>query len=149
MFARYKLLSSNDRASEHGPDPRSVRKRLYPTIALAVVSIANVCVLCLSIAIWRTAGVTATATPEVSSTPPPSLALPHTLDPQPSDLARVESLPIAFVPFHWNTPWGAPNASEADPLWDNINTAHGHIAIDHEFAAKNHVSYFRPGPWNG
>ncbi|CAG5159212.1 uncharacterized protein ALTATR162_LOCUS5469 [Alternaria atra] len=146
MFARYKLLSSSDRASEHGPDSHSTQRRHYPTIALAVLTIANVCVLGLSIAIWRTAGVAATVTPEVSSTPA-SLAVPNALDPQPSELARVESLPTTFVPFHWNTPWGAPNASEADSLWDNINTAHGHIAVDHEFAAENHVSYLEPGPW--
>jgi hypothetical protein len=54
---------------------------------------------------------------------PTSLTVPNAHDPQPSELARVESLSIAFVPFHWNTPWGAPNASEADPLWDNINTS--------------------------
>ncbi|RYN44532.1 hypothetical protein AA0114_g9922 [Alternaria tenuissima] len=139
MFARYKLVASSDQASEHGPLPPSTHRRLYPTIALVLLTVANVCVLGLSIAIWRTAGVAATATPEVSSTPTPtSLALPNALDPQPSELARVDSLPIAFVPFHWNTPWGAPNASDADPLWDNINTAHGHIAVDHEFAAENH-----------
>ncbi|CAN9345661.1 unnamed protein product [Alternaria alternata] len=139
MFARYKLVASSDQASEHGPLPPSTHRRLYPTIALVLLTVANVCVLGLSIAIWRTAGVAATVTPEVSSTPTPtSLALPNALDPQPSELARVDSLPIAFVPFHWNTPWGAPNASDADPLWDNINTAHGHIAVDHEFAAENH-----------
>ena len=128
MLARYKLVASSDQASEHGPLPPSTHRRLYPTIALVLLTVANVCVLGLSIAIWRTAGVAATVTPEVSSTPTPtSLALPNALD-----------------PFHWNTPWGAPNASDADPLWDNINTAHGHIAVDHEFAAENHVSYPEP-----
>lgn len=126
MFARYKLVSSSDSASEHSPDPDSTRGRFYRTIALTVLTIANVCVLGLSIAIWYTT--------------PTSLASPNAPDAQPIELARVESLPIDFVPFYWNTPWGAPNASEADPLWDNINTAHGHIAVDHEFAAENHVS---------
>jgi hypothetical protein len=108
-------------------------------IALAVLTIANVCIVGLSISIWRTEDVAAMATPT-------SLTVPNAHDPQPSELARVESLSIAFVPFHWNTPWGAPNASEADPLWDNINTAHGHIAVDHEFVAENHVSYLRARP---
>jgi hypothetical protein len=126
MFAQYKLVASSDRASEQDPDTPSTHRRLYPMIALAVLTIANVCIVGLSISIWRT--------------------VPNAHDPQPSELARVESLSIAFVPFHWNTPWGAPNASEADPLWDNINTAHGHIAVDHEFVAENHVSYLRARP---
>ncbi|EUC46254.1 hypothetical protein COCMIDRAFT_93339 [Bipolaris oryzae ATCC 44560] len=124
MFARYKLLSASDSVSEHSPDSDSTRRRFYRTIALTVLTIANVCLLGLSMAIWRTM--------------PTSLATPNAPDAQPSGLARVESLPIEFIPFYWNTPWGAPNASEADRLWDNINTAHGHIAVDHEFAAENH-----------
>jgi hypothetical protein len=148
MFARYKLVASSNRASEQDPDTHSTHRRLYSMIALAVLTMANICILGLSIAIWRTAGVAAAVTPEVSSTPMSLTAL-NALDPQPIELARVEFFPIAFVPFHWNTPWSAPNASEADPLWDNINTAHGHIAVDHEFAAENHVSYLRPGPWKG
>jgi hypothetical protein len=148
MFARYKLVASSDRASEQDPDTHSTHRRLCPMIALVLLTITNICVLGLSIAIWRTAGVAATVTLEVPSTPT-SLTAPNALDPQPIELARVESLPIAFVPFHWNTLWGVPNASEADPLWDNINTAHGHIAVDHEFAAENHVSYLGPGPWKG
>ncbi|KAI4652532.1 uncharacterized protein J4E79_008838 [Alternaria viburni] len=135
MFARYKLVSSADQAPDHASCSDSAHRRHYPTIALVVLSFANVCVLGFSIAIWRTAGVAATATPGDSLT---SLAQSSTLE-VPNDLARVESLPIAYVPFHWNTPWGAPNATEADPLWDSINTAHGHIAVDHEFAAENHV----------
>jgi hypothetical protein len=141
MLARYKLVSSADHAPNDALDSCSAHRRHYPTIALAVLTIANVCVLGFSIAIWRTVGVAATATPEASST---SLTASNSLD-LPNDLARVESLPTAYVPFHWNTPWGAPNASEADPLWDNINTAHGHIAVDHEFAAENHVSYLEAG----
>lgn len=133
MFARYKLLSSGTNAWEHRPDADPTHRRLYPMIALAVFTVANVCVLSLSFAIWRTT--------------PTGPATPKILDPQPSGLARVESLPIAFIPFYWNTPWGVPNASEADPLWDNINTAHGHIAVDHEFAAKNHVSCLEALPW--
>lgn len=141
MFARYKLVSSAEHSTDYASDSRFAHRRHYPTIALAVLTFANVCVLGSSIAIWRAAGVAATATPGDSAT---SLAQSNSLD-VPNELARVESLPIAYVPFHWNTPWGAPNATEADPLWDNINTAHGHIAVDHEFAAENHVSYPQPG----
>ncbi|KAL6706178.1 hypothetical protein ACN47E_006094 [Coniothyrium glycines] len=53
------------------------------------------------------------------------------------DLAQVERLPTAYVPFYWHTAWGNPNASDADALWDNMNTAHGHIAVDHDWAATN------------
>jgi hypothetical protein len=57
----------------------------------------------------------------------------------PDGLASVEVLSTAYVPFQWNTPWGAPNATDADHLWENINTAHGHIAVAHTWAAENNV----------
>ncbi|EAT78363.1 hypothetical protein SNOG_14126 [Parastagonospora nodorum SN15] len=53
--------------------------------------------------------------------------------------APICPLSTAYVSFHWNTPWGAPNATDADRLWENINTAHGHIAIDHAWASENNL----------
>lgn len=39
--------------------------------------------------------------------------------------------------FHWNTPYSSPNDTEADPLWDAISPAHGHIAVDHNWAEQH------------
>ncbi|EME83135.1 uncharacterized protein MYCFIDRAFT_46958 [Pseudocercospora fijiensis CIRAD86] len=52
--------------------------------------------------------------------------------------ALVPDLPRKPVIFHWNTPYSSMNDTEGDFLWDAINTAHGHIAVDHAFAKNNH-----------
>ncbi|KAL1641070.1 hypothetical protein SLS58_006342 [Diplodia intermedia] len=57
--------------------------------------------------------------------------------PLPDSVARAEELPTDFVQFSWHTPWSSNNDSEADQLWDNINTAHGHIAVDRDWATAH------------
>jgi hypothetical protein len=135
MFDQYKLVSSSDDTSEDVPNShtRPWHKPSFATAVIAVLSLANILLLGFSFILWRAAVEAATAALHVP---------PATLDPLnvSKGLAKVEALPVAYIPFHWNTPWGAPNATEADPLWDNINTAHGHIAVDHEWAAENNVS---------
>ncbi|KAL3426736.1 hypothetical protein PVAG01_00245 [Phlyctema vagabunda] len=59
-------------------------------------------------------------------------------DQLPSDWARVDELPTKWVRFRWDTPWGSNNDTEADILWDNIRTSHGHLAVDHAWAAEQH-----------
>lgn len=82
----------------------------------------------------------------VSDAPPATLGLTSNLQASgvyiPESLAKSEVLPTVYVPFRWTTPWGAPNATDADPLWENINTAHGHIAVPHTWAAQNNVGSF-------
>ncbi|GME27015.1 cytochrome p450 [Neofusicoccum parvum] len=63
----------------------------------------------------------------------------------PDTVARTLELPTEFVKFDWHTAWSSNNDSEADALWDNINTAHGHIAVDHKFAAEQNPSMDVPG----
>ena len=130
MFARYSLLSTTEQAPEQAHGTRLVPKRSFLTTSLVILSIVNFCVLGTSIALWRAAtaageaAVTAHAAAEVSE---PAAAItpgPASHD-VPAELAVVDVLPTAFVPFLWHTPWGAPNATEADVLWDSLNTAHG------------------------
>ncbi|KAB2569894.1 Cyclochlorotine biosynthesis protein R [Lasiodiplodia theobromae] len=56
-------------------------------------------------------------------------------EPLPDSVAKAEELPTEFIKFNWHTPWSSNNDSEADQLWDNINTAHGHIAVDRDWAS--------------
>lgn len=49
----------------------------------------------------------------------------------------VEPLPLKPVKFHWYTPYSSENDTEANVLWDNINTAHGTLAVDHQWAAEH------------
>lgn len=120
--------------------------RNYCTIFFAVGSLLNIGVLFLSFHLWRAAAIHDPSSVTLASAPASNYTIAtHKIA---DALAEVEALPIAYVPFYWNTPWGAPNATEADPLWDNINTAHGHIAVDHEWAAAHHVSEsVKPSFW--
>lgn len=102
--------------------------------SLALISLLNIGVLLTSLQMWRAAG-------KVTNTN--NLAHPTTL-PLPDGLARTGELPVVYTPFRWHTPWGSSNTTEADILWNNINTAHGHIAMDHEWAASNNVSFVPP-----
>jgi hypothetical protein len=142
MSVSYKLVSSKDiPLDDASASPPARPRRNYWAISLGSISLANVCLLIATLYFWRAAwhaGGAAPATPPSTITSTSTL---HTHDFEiPESLASVDALPIAYVPFRWNTPWGAPNASDADQLWDNINTAHGHIAVDHTWAAENNVS---------
>jgi hypothetical protein len=135
MYSQYELVQSSD------DTPRNIRnshshscaRPPFAAAVIAVLSLANILSLGFTFFLWRDAAEAATAALNVSSTSPTSLV--------PPGLAKVDTLPVNYVPFRWNTPWGAPNATEADPLWDNINTAHGHIVVDHAWAAENNVSH--------
>lgn len=145
MVVSYRLVSSNDNSPDDAfTSPPTKSRRNYWAISLGSISAANICLLIVTLYFWRAAGHTggAAATIPLSTTASTNTLPTHDLD-IPKSLASVDVLPIAYVPFHWNTPWGAPNASDADPLWDNINTAHGHIAVDHTWAAENNVSFLK------
>jgi hypothetical protein len=135
MYTQYELVSSNDDTARKAMDSHShpSSKRSFAIAVLTILSLTNILLLGFSFFLWRAAAETATAALGVSSTNPTSLVIP--------DLAKVDALPVHYIPFHWNTPWGSPNATESDPLWDNINTAHGHVAVDHSWAAENNVSH--------
>ncbi|KAH9874724.1 hypothetical protein IAQ61_003914 [Plenodomus lingam] len=143
MTSQYKLVASADHhtltpVTVH--DSRSRYSRTCWAALLAVVSLTNICVLFFSIHLWRAARTMAMETPDSGVATLNVTAASVGTDDRPAGVARAENLPTAYVPFHWKTPWGAPNATWADTLWDNINTAHGHIAVDHEWAAANNVS---------
>lgn len=53
-----------------------------------------------------------------------------------TEIADMPMLPKRAVQFHWYTAYSSPNDTETDVLWNNINTAHGHIARDHAVAAQ-------------
>ncbi|KAH9882173.1 hypothetical protein J1614_001345 [Plenodomus biglobosus] len=139
MTSQYKLVASTERTFEPVQGSRLRSRTCWATL-LAVVSLGNICILFFSIHLWRTARDLAIETPKSAITATNVTAAPIVTDNIPAGLAKAEVLPIAYVPFHWKTPWGAPNATWADTLWDNINTAHGHIAVDHTWAAENNVS---------
>ena len=167
MESRYKRIATNERPRNQVRGFPSQISRSCWVVFLAVVSLANICILLVSLYMWRAAGsmvpsvadAPATLHTEAPGTPalapdapdasitlhteaPPTPALSPAAPAAPDGLARVDALPIAYVPFYWHTPWGNPNATEADVLWDNLNTAHGHIAVDHDWAAANKASVF-------
>lgn len=144
MAAQYQPVASTEQILEPVYTARPRSSHACWSVSLAVVSLVNICILLFSINIWHSTGDATPATCEAAiATPGASTTLvtdgAHNTA---IGLAMVDDLPAAYVSFHWKTPWGAPNATWADALWDNINTAHGHIAIDHEWAAKNNVSFF-------
>ncbi|SMR55209.1 unnamed protein product [Zymoseptoria tritici ST99CH_1E4] len=51
-------------------------------------------------------------------------------------IALVSELPTHPVQFHWSTAYSSPDDSEADDLWNAIDTAHGYIAVEHEWARE-------------
>ncbi|KAF2091929.1 hypothetical protein K490DRAFT_32411, partial [Saccharata proteae CBS 121410] len=55
-------------------------------------------------------------------------------------------LPSRWVQFKWHTPWGSDNDTEANVLWNGISTAHGHIAVRHDWAAEQHWPKSMPVP---
>ncbi|KAL1624864.1 hypothetical protein SLS54_003588 [Diplodia seriata] len=87
-----------------------------PTIFLAVLTLFNVALFAASLYVFQASSAVA---------------------PLPNSVAKAEELPMDFVEFSWHTPWSSNNDSEADQLWDNINTAHGHIAVDRDWATAH------------
>jgi len=63
-------------------------------------------------------------------------------------IAIQPTLPSKPVQFHWYTGYSSPNRSVSDTLWDNINTAYGHVGLDHTLAAQQHWPYSMPIPGN-
>lgn len=64
----------------------------------------------------------------------------------PARIAEVPTLPKKAVQFHWNTAYSSSDETEAEELWAAINTAHGYIAVEHEWAAQNHWLPSMPVP---
>jgi hypothetical protein len=125
MFARYSLLSTTEQAPERDQGSRLTPKQLFLTTCLVVLTIANLCLLGASFALWSAAAAAGEAIEMLHEATPPKSANKSSSLNVPSGLAVVDALPTAYVPFQWHTPWGAANATEADVLWDNLNTAHG------------------------
>jgi hypothetical protein len=123
MESRYQLLAPSEEPKEWFS---SLLSRISRYGWVAFVTTSNLCVFLVSLYLWWSAGSGA--------------SFPTSPQQAPDGLAKIDVLPVAYVPFHWRTLWGNPNATEADSLWDGMNTAHGHIAVDHEWAAANNVS---------
>jgi hypothetical protein len=142
MESRYEPVSMYEQHPDH-PFTRKKSSRTLWVVGLAIISTLNICVLSVSLGAWHAAGQrtnSASNTPVISS-----IAAEYVKKPAlnlPGSLARVDTLPVSYVPFHWHTPWGSQNVSEADTLWENLNTAHGHIAVDHDWAAANQVGVY-------
>ncbi|KAH3966527.1 hypothetical protein HBH52_199540 [Parastagonospora nodorum] len=138
MSAQYQAVSAEDsRLDSFAPICKRSHNRCW-IIPLGTISVANVLMLLASLYFWRAAEHASSAVPALPTT---TLGLTSEVEAVkveiPDGLAHVRPLSTAYVSFHWNTPWGAPNATDADRLWENINTAHGHIAIDHAWASEN------------
>ncbi|KAF2493675.1 hypothetical protein BU16DRAFT_592112 [Lophium mytilinum] len=56
----------------------------------------------------------------------------------PQSWARVEELPEKYTRFNWWTEYSDKNFTETDALWENINPAHGFIAMDRQWAKARH-----------
>ena len=52
--------------------------------------------------------------------------------------ARVETIPTQWKRLSWWTEYSDKNFTETDALWDDINPAHGFIAMDREWAKSKH-----------
>ncbi|KAH7094516.1 hypothetical protein FB567DRAFT_600114 [Paraphoma chrysanthemicola] len=145
MSNGYNLVASRDQreaAQESVATMRINYSRPFWVALFAGTSLLNVCFLFASLSVWRAADglarTTSTPTNTTFEFDPASIVLAAS---DSSDgLAKVEALPIVHIPFYWNTPWGAPNTTESDALWKSINTAHGHIAVEHRWAAANNWS---------
>ncbi len=53
-------------------------------------------------------------------------------------LAIVETLPTAWTPLRWWSPYGSHNHTRDDVFWEAINPSHGFVAIDRQEAAERH-----------
>lgn len=53
-------------------------------------------------------------------------------------IAQVDTLPIKWTRFNWWTEYSERNFTETDALWDDINPAHGFIAVNRKWAKSKH-----------
>ncbi|KUJ12586.1 uncharacterized protein LY89DRAFT_722161 [Mollisia scopiformis] len=60
------------------------------------------------------------------------------LDYAPNSWARIDELPTQYNRLNWWTEYSDKNFTEGDMLWDNMNTAHGFIAMDRTWAKERH-----------
>ncbi|KAF2734831.1 hypothetical protein EJ04DRAFT_436316 [Polyplosphaeria fusca] len=56
----------------------------------------------------------------------------------PTSAARVDTLPTKWKRLSWWTDYSEKNFTETDALWDDINPAHGFIAMDRAWAKGQH-----------
>jgi len=144
MEPRYKPLAIHERTTDQALPLRPKSVRSFWIIPLTVVTLFNIGILLVSLHVLRAAGrldSSASAHEPINSLAT-SLPIAITNASGVDNAAKVEPLPVDYVAFHWDTPWGSHNVTEADQLWESLNTAHGHIAIDHVWAAANQVSIF-------
>lgn len=145
MEPRYKPLPIHEQTTDQVLTLRPRSLRSFWIIPLAVVTLFNIGILFVSLHVVHAAGRLDSSTsahgPINSLTA--SLPIATTNESVAGNVAKVELLPVDYVAFHWDTPWGSHNVTEADQLWESLNTAHGHIAIDHAWATANQVSIFQ------
>jgi hypothetical protein len=60
--------------------------------------------------------------------------------------AIVAALPKKEVQFHWRTVYSSENETEAAAAWATIDSAHGHVAVDHHWAAAKNWPPSMPVP---
>ncbi|GIZ42879.1 hypothetical protein CKM354_000612800 [Cercospora kikuchii] len=56
----------------------------------------------------------------------------------PEEYALVDELPTIYKRFHWWTEYSDNNDTATDQRWEDINPAHGFIAMNREWALDNH-----------
>ncbi|ORY18125.1 hypothetical protein BCR34DRAFT_621516 [Clohesyomyces aquaticus] len=56
----------------------------------------------------------------------------------PKSAARVQTIPTKWSRLNWWTEYTERNFTETDQLWDDINPAHGFIAMDRKWAKSQH-----------
>ncbi|KAH6091097.1 hypothetical protein HBI40_166480 [Parastagonospora nodorum] len=139
MEPRYKPLPMHERTTDQALTSRPKLFRSFWIIPLTVVTLFNIAILFVSLYVLRAAGRldSSASTHNNINSLATSLPIATTNANVADNVAKVEPLPVDYVAFHWDTPWGSRNVTEADQLWEKMNTAHGHIAIDHAWAAVN------------
>jgi len=60
------------------------------------------------------------------------------LDDAPKSWAHVDTLQTTYTRLNWWTEYSDKNFTETDALWDEMNTAHGFVAIDRSWAKERH-----------
>jgi hypothetical protein len=150
MEPRYKPLPMHERTTDQALTSRPKLFRSFWIIPLTIVTLFNIAILFVSLHVLRAAGRldSSASTHNNINSLATSLPIATTNANVADNVAKVEPLPVDYVAFHWDTPWGSRNVTEADQLWEKMNTAHGHIAIDHAWAAANQVSIFSRIPFH-